>query len=468
MAKAPNKRYTMPTNMDIKLYNTLSKQVETFAPQKPGAVSMYHCGPTVYDTPHIGNYRSFVLGDLIRRIFEYNGYTVNQVMNITDIDDKTIRRSREENVPLQSITLKYEKLFLDGLESLNILKPQHLVRATEYIPAMIELISTLLEKSVAYTASDGVYMSIDKVKDYGALVGLQKHEQQNEQARIKNDEYDKENPHDFALWKFAVPEDGDAHWSAPFGEGRPGWHIECSAMSMKVLGPTIDIHTGGNDLMFPHHTNEIAQSESATGVQFVRYWLHGAFMNVSSEKMAKSKGNFIKLEDLTQQTISPLAYRYWLLTAHYRTPVNFTLEAVQGAQNALIRLMSTVGNLGDGGTISTDYQARFQAFINDDLDTPKAVALVWDILKDSALSDADKRATILDMDRVLGLNLGAVSGVSEEVVTDVPAEIAALVEAREEARKEKDFAKADALRQEIEQRGFTVVDGKDGIKILAK
>jgi cysteinyl-tRNA synthetase len=308
-------------------------------------------------------------------------------------------------------------------------------------------------------------MSIDKIHTYGELVGLTKQKNDGEHARIKNDEYDKENPRDFAVWKFAVPEDGAAKWSAPFGEGRPGWHIECSAMSMKVLGTTIDIHTGGNDLMFPHHTNEIAQSECATGTQFVRYWIHGAFMNVSNEKMAKSKGNFLKLEDLAASTISPLAYRYWLLTAHYRSPVNFTREAVQGAQNALIRLMTTVSNLPEGGTVSASYIERFKGFINDDVDTAQAIALVWDILKDTGLSGADKRATILDMDKVFGFGLDTLKPVEDE---EIPPEIMALAEAREEARKDKDWVKADALRNEIEERGFVVSDTKDGIKVQSK
>jgi cysteinyl-tRNA synthetase len=451
--------------MDIQLYNTLTHSKDVFVPLKKGVVSMYHCGPTVYDTPHLGNYRTFVMNDLIRRVFEYNGYSVEQAMNITDVDDKTIRRAREEKVLLNVITEKYEKLFLDGLDALHIKRPQHLIRATDYISAMIELISTLLDKGYAYKAVDGVYMSIDKIHTYGELVGLTKQKNDGEHARIKNDEYDKENPRDFAVWKFAVPEDGAAKWSAPFGEGRPGWHIECSAMSMKVLGTTIDIHTGGNDLMFPHHTNEIAQSECATGTQFVRYWIHGAFMNVSNEKMAKSKGNFLKLEDLAASTISPLAYRYWLLTAHYRSPVNFTREAVQGAQNALIRLMTTVSNLPEGGTVSASYIERFKGFINDDVDTAQAIALVWDILKDTGLSGADKRATILDMDKVFGFGLDTLKPVEDE---EIPPEIMALAEAREEARKDKDWVKADALRNEIEERGFVVSDTKDGIKVQSK
>ncbi len=447
--------------MDIQLYNTLSHTKEIFKPLKAGEVSMYNCGPTVYDTPHIGNYRTFVMNDLIRRVFEYNSYKVIQTMNVTDVDDKTIRRSREEGISLHQLTQKYEKLFMEDIASLNILAPHHLIRATEYIPSMIELIQTLLNNGFAYTTTDGVYMSIEKVSDYGALAHLQKTDISKE--RISNDEYDKSNPHDFALWKFKTIDDGDNVWHTPFGDGRPGWHIECSAMAMKTLGETIDIHTGGNDLIFPHHTNEIAQSESATGKAFVHYWMHGGFMTVQEDKMAKSKNNFIKLETLYKQMISPIAYRYWLLTAHYRSPVNFTHTAVQAAQNALIRLIGILANYPEGGIAIPFYIERFNTLINDDIDTPKAMALVWDLIKDDRRSDADKRATIADFDRVLGLNLSSIPILNDE---SIPPEILALAEAREEARTEKDWAKADALRVEIEARGYSVLDSGKEFKVI--
>jgi len=456
--------------MDIQLYNSLSRSIETFKPITNGAVSMYQCGPTVYDTPHIGNYRTFVMNDILRRVFEYNSYKVTQVMNITDIDDKTIRKSREAHVSLDTITRTYEKLFLQGLESLNILVPHHIVRATEHIDSMISLIERLIEKGYAYVAHDGVYMSIGKVAGYGALAHIKiDSDAQDSEAhtheRITNDEYDKENPHDFALWKFTTPDDGPNSWSASFGAGRPGWHIECSAMAMKVLGPTIDIHTGGIDLIFPHHTNEIAQSESATGCTFAHYWVHGAFMTTNDDKMAKSKGNVVKLDTLEEDMISPLAYRYWLLTAQYRSPVNFTLEAVRGAQIALIKLMKTVANLPHAGTQIPAYIERFQAHINDDMGLPQAIALTWQLLKDPQYSDADKRATILDFDRVFGLNLISMPATEDE---EIPVEIKALMEAREEARSAKDWAKADALRAEIEERGFTVTDTSEGIRVESR
>lgn len=439
--------------MKIQLYNTLTREKEAFKPIDEGQVSMYHCGPTVYNTPHIGNYRTFVMNDILRRVFEYNDYSVKQAMNITDVDDKTIRGSQEQKMPLGSFTQKYEKLFLEESDSLNILRPHHLTRATEYIKEMIDLISTLLEKKFAYIADDGIYLSIENVKDYGKLARLDLSKSSKE--RISNDDYDKENPRDFSLWKFYVPEDGDIRFEAPFGSGRPGWHIECSAMSMKVLGPTIDIHSGGSDLMFPHHTNEIAQSECATGKQFVNYWIHVAFVNVNNEKMAKSKDNFFRLTDLADRSISPLAYRYWLLTAHYRSPVNFTFEAVSNAQNALIKLLRTVMNYPAGGKIVPEYRQKFLEYINDDLALPQAVALSWQLIADDKIDPADKKATLLDFDKVFGLKLDSIPEVKDE---EVPPEIQALIEVRNEARKKKDWAKADALRKEITDRGYTVTD----------
>ncbi len=448
----------------IKLYNTLSRQKEEFKPIKKGEVSMYSCGPTVYDTPHIGNYRTFVMNDIVRRAFEYVGYGMNQVMNITDVDDKTIKKSHEEKVKLKIVTTKYEKMFLEGLQSLNIILPEHLLRASENIEEMIELVDVLLKKGVAYTASDGIYLSIAKVKNYGELTGSHFAETSGKE-RIANDEYDKENPGDFVLWKFKTTEDGEVSWKSRFGEGRPGWHIECSAMAMKILGSTIDIHTGGSDLIFPHHTNEIAQSESATGVRFVNYWLHGGFMNIKEEKMSKSKHNIIRLDDLLDKSISPLSYRYWLLTAHYRSLVNFSYEAVEAAQNALIRFIATVASFPEGGKIINSYQEQFETFISDDFDTPKAIALAWELLKDANHVPADKRATILDFDRVFGLEIAKVKKVEEQ---HIPEEVVVLAEAREQARLNKDWKKADALRVEIEGRGFEINDTDQGFKLKSK
>lgn len=445
---------------DIFIFNSLSHKQEVFVPIKNLEVSMYHCGPTVYDFLHLGNYRTIIMNDIIRRIFEYNNYAVKQVMNITDVDDKTIAKSRELKVSLGDLTKKYEEIFLIELKSLNVLQPHNIVRATDYISSMINLIEILIKKGFAYVAEDGVYMTISKVDNYGSLaqLGLKK----DLKHRIQNDEYDKDSPQDFALWKFKSTNDGDVFWPANFGDGRPGWHIECSAMAMEKLGETIDIHTGGIDLIFPHHTNEIAQSESVTEKKFVNYWVHGAFMTNADEKMAKSKGNIAKLSSLEEELISPLAFKYWLFTAHYRSPINFSIDAVRAAQNALIKLMTIVSTYPENGIIIPDYNNRFHDYINNDFDMPKSISLVWELIKDSQYSEADKRATIISFDKVFGLRLDSVEKIIEEII---PIEIQVLAEAREEARKEKDWVKADGLRLEIESRGYRVNDTSDGIKI---
>jgi len=443
--------------MALELYNSLTKKKEVFKPIQEKKVGMYHCGPTVYDTAHIGNFRTYIFNDILRRSFEYLGYEVKQVMNITDVDDKTVRNSQAQGIRLDTFTQKYTDLFLSDLVRLNIKKPHILPLATEYIKEMVEMIGVLIEKDIAYVSHDGVYMSISLVKDYGALAGIKLTDAV--QSRINNDEYEKENPRDFALWKFHVESDGEVVWPAPFGDGRPGWHIECSAMSIKNLGETLDIHTGGIDLMFPHHVNEIAQSESATGKKFVNYWLHGAFINVNDTKMAKSKGNFLKISDLEENQISPLAYRYWLLTSHYRTQVNFTLEAVEAGQNAFIRLAHHITEWGTPGNVSEGYKKIFIEAIEDDIDMPRALALAHELSHDETLSDADKLATLLDFDKVFGLGLEAFTNIV------IPEEILALAEVRELARKEKDFVKSDALRKEIEARGYILKDTEDGYKV---
>jgi cysteinyl-tRNA synthetase len=495
------------------IHNTLSGKKEKFKPAKIGKlVTMYNCGPTVYDSAHIGNLRTFVMDDIVRRVFEYKGYAVEQAMNITDVDDKTIRRSAEQGISLEALTEKYEKLFWQDMASLNILTPQHILSARGNIAAMIELINVLLKKGVAYVAEDGVYVSVAKVKHYGELAHLKLEKNQNRE-RITNDEYDKENPRDFAVWKFPSAEETErpsavlAMWNAPFGKGRPGWHIECSAMSMKVFGPTIDIHTGGTDLIFPHHTNEIAQSESATGKPFVRYWIHGGFMNVDDVKMAKSKGNFLKLSDLISEHISPIAFRYWLLTSHYRSQVNFSFDAVRAAQTALFKIChdvigwaeaetevnknkdenknneEKVKNIKKESTSSKKYKESFDIFISDDFNMPKAIALLWKVVKDLTLSPAEKRFLTLDFDKVFGLRLAELSSIPKDSddsddtlvnsdsaqknskTDEIPPEIIVLAEARLAARLARDFQKADALRLEIESRGYHVKDTEEGFKI---
>jgi cysteinyl-tRNA synthetase len=456
--------------MVIKIYNTLTDRKEEFKSLKEGVVGIYNCGPTVYDTAHIGNLRTFIMNDIIRRVFEYENYHVNQVMNITDIDDKTINKSKAEKISLEKLTRHYETLFLADIHSLNILTPSRLLRATEHIKEMIEMISLLLENGIAYTTKDGIYFSIGLFKEYGKLAKINLNDEVRE--RISNDEYEKENPRDFAIWKFYSEEDGDVVYEAPFGKGRPGWHIECSAMSTWALGTTIDIHTGGTDLIFPHHTNEIAQSEAATKKPFVNYWIHGAFMNVNDNKMAKSKGNFLKLNAIEEAGISPLAFRYWLLTSHYRTPVNFTLEAVKGAQIAFIRLVETFMRLQEvqnehihAHADKIDYRKEFNVRITNDFDMPGAIALTWDLIKDHSIEAKEKIVLLLDFDKIFGLGLHAVIDIQKD---EIPAEIAVLAEAREDARKAKDFEKADALRAEIDNRGYEIKDGAKGFELKKK
>jgi cysteinyl-tRNA synthetase len=452
--------------MDIKIYNSLTRNKDAFKPIKNGEVSMYHCGPTVYDTAHIGNFRTFIFNDILRRVFEYNGYKVKQVMNITDVDDKTIKRSSDEGLKLAELTKKYEDIFIEELDSLNIKRPSFMPRARESVKEMIDMINTLLEKGFAYKASDGVYFKINKFENYSQLANLKLDREIKE--RISNDNYDKDNPQDFALWKFHTNESEEAVWDAPFGKGRPGWHIECSAMSKMILGDTIDIHTGGIDLIFPHHTNEIAQSECANGKRFVNYWVHGGFINVNDEKMAKSKGNFYKLNDIKEMGISPIGYRYWLLTSHYRSPVNFTLDAVKGAQTAFIRLIDSFLRLKEvknehihAHGEMRDYRKEFIEKISDDFDMPQALAITWDMIKDHSIHAKEKVEMLLDFDKVFGFGLDKIMSMKKEI----PVEIIALAEAREQARKDKEWEKSDALRIEIESRGYTIKDTSDGFEL---
>ena len=450
--------------MQIYLQNTLSGQKEKFGPIKEGEVSIYNCGPTVYDYAHIGNFRTFILDDILRRVFEYNHYKVHQVMNITDVDDKTIKKSQEEKINLKELTRKYEGLFFEDLKSLNILTPHKTPRATENVKEMISFIEKLLEKNVAYKSSDGIYFDITKSDEYGNLANLNL--ENTAMERIANDEYDKSNPRDFSLWKFHTDEDGKVFYDAPFGKGRPGWHIECSAMSMHELGETIDIHTGGQDLIFPHHTNEIAQSEGLTRKTFVNYWIHGGFITVDGKKMSKSLGNIFTLQTLKDRGVDPLAYRYFVLGTHYSSPLNFTWEAVEGTQIALRKLKAFVSFLIEGETprkeVMNDYEDKFKSHINDDLDTPKSLAYIWEIVKDNKISQDEKKYLILKFDQILGLEL------NKKEVFEIPENVKELLKERSVARADKDFAKSDELRTKIEFFGFEVKDTEEGTFVSPK
>ena len=449
----------------IHLYNTLTRKKEEFSPINKNEVRMYTCGPTVYNYPHIGNYRAYIFADILKRVLIYNGFKVHHIMNITDVDDKTIRESQREGKSLKKFTEFYTEEFFKDIKTLHILNPTKFTKATDYIDKMVEIIKKLLEKRLAYKSDDGsIYFDIKKFQNYGQLSGIVLEKQrQNASGRITSDEYNKENVEDFALWKAWDEKDGDVFWDTDFGRGRPGWHIECSAMSMANLGEEIDIHTGGVDNIFPHHENEKAQSEGATEKQFVRYWMHNEWVLVDQKKMAKSFNNFYTLRDLADKGIDPLVYRFWLLMANYRTRVNFIWEAVEAAQIALKRLYSLfLGLGGQTGSVHQEYQNKFTEYLNDDLNTPRALSLLWDVIKDENMSDADKKATILDFDKVLGLGF---ADLKEE---KIPKNIKLLVDEREQARLDKDFKKSDELRKKINSLGYEIKDTEAGPKIFLR
>src|SRR3989338_6964994 len=367
---------SVKTHKKILLHNTLSREKEEFIPINPKEVRMYSCGPTVYNYAHIGNYRAYVFADVLKRVLLYNGYKVKHIMNLTDIDDKTIRESQKKSKTLKDFTEFYTEEFYKDIKSLNILPPAKFIKATDYIDEMVKIIEKLLEKGLAYKSPDGsVYYDIRKFKNYGKLSHLIiENQKENASGRIKTDEYDKDNAQDFALWKAWDEKDGDVFWDTSLGKGRPGWHIECSAMSMKSLGEELDIHTGGVDNIFPHHENEIAQSEGATGKHFVKYWLHNEWVLVDQKKMSKSFNNFYTLKDIIAKGINPLSYRFWLLMANYRTRVNFVWEALEGSETALKRLYRLYLDLGEEvGEVHEEYRNKFQQYLNDDLDPAGAL-----------------------------------------------------------------------------------------------
>jgi cysteinyl-tRNA synthetase len=467
--------------MGLKLFNTLSRSVQEFAPLDPAGkkVGLYCCGPTVYDFAHIGNWRTFIFGDLVRRYLDFKGFAVTQVMNITDVDDKIIKRVRETGSSLRDFTGKFEAAFFDDLKALNCRKPHQTPRATEHMPEIVALIEKLLARGLAYQTPDGsVYFSIEKYRgsgsQYGQLVKLN-FEEMRVGERVRSDEYAKEAVADFALWKARVPEDGAVFWASPWGEGRPGWHIECSAMSMKLLGPSFDLHLGGEDLMFPHHEDEIAQSEGAavqpSGQPFVKYWLHGAHLLVEGKKMSKSLGNFFTLRDLLAKGFTGREIRYLLLTAHYRETFNFTLEGLQGARTALTRIdecLSKLRELAGDAKASGDSPllTKFSAALDDDLNISGAWGAVFEWVRDTnrklaenALDPAAAAAALAAWDK-----LDSVLGVGAPKEVEVPADIIALVEARQAARKAKDFKRADALRDELKAKGWIVEDSPKGAR----
>jgi cysteinyl-tRNA synthetase len=474
--------------MVLKLYNTLTRSVQEFAPTAtPGqSAGMYCCGPTVYDYAHIGNWRTFVFADLVRRTLEFAGCNVRHVMNITDVEDKIIRRVRENHTTLREFTGRFEAAFFEDLKALNCRLPHLTPRATEHIPEIVALIERLVARGVAYPAGDGsVYFSIEKYRGcgctYGQLLKLN-FDELRVGERVAADEYDKEAVADFALWKARVPEDGAVFWPSPWGEGRPGWHIECSAMSMKALGETFDLHLGGEDLKFPHHEDEIAQSEGATGKPFVKHWLHGAHLLVEGKKMSKSLGNFFTLRDLLAKGFSGRDVRYLLLTAHYRETFNFTLEGLAGAKSRLGRIDECVGKLREiaatataaasaapapAGTPEAALLADFSAALASDLNISAAWAAVAEWVRDTnkrlagnSLSAAGAAAALAAWDQV-----DSVLGVGVKSESEIPPELQALLDARLAARTARDFKRSDAIRDELKARGWVIEDTPKGPKL---
>ncbi len=456
----------------MKLYNTLSRKVEDFIPLNPSKVGMYTCGPTVYDHMHIGNLRTFIFSDVLRRVLEANGFEVKSVQNITDIDDKIIKRAKEKEVSTQKLADEYTNFFLQDMLKLNI-KPVHVQpKATEHVGQMVKYIEELIKKDLAYVEKDGsVYFDISKFPSYGKLSSLETRTLKTG-TRILSDEYSKRDAQDFALWK-AVNSD-EAGWDSPWGKGRPGWHIECSVMSQEYLGNTFDIHAGGVDLLFPHHENEIAQSEGKTGKLFVKYFVHGEHMFIDGKKMSKSLGNYLTLRDIEEKGFDSLALRYLFLTAHYRDKINFTWEALSGAQNTLEKIREEIrgwdlpaGRQGPPiGLIEQSkedvgqFWQRFLEAANNDLNLPQALAVMHEMLKSDAPLP-QKAEQLLQMDTILGLGLDEYLGKPLEV----PTEVMELVEKRENVRKSGNFEESDKIRKEIKKLGYEVEDTADGPKI---
>jgi cysteinyl-tRNA synthetase len=461
----------------ICVFNTLTRQKDMFTPIRQGEVKMYTCGPTVYDYAHIGNFRAFLFEDLLKRWLKYRGFKVTHVMNLTDVDDKTIKGSQAKGIPLREYTDFYVKAFFEDIGKLNIEPADQYPRATDTIPEMVSIIKTLLEKGVAYRGEDGsIYYAVCKFPEYGKLSHLKVSELK-AGARVSQDEYCKEEAQDFALWKAYTPEDGDAVWETELGKGRPGWHIECSAMSMKFLGETFDLHCGGIDNMFPHHENEIAQSEAATGKTFVNYWMHNEHLQVEGKKMSKRLGNFYTLRDLLAKGYDPIVIRYLLLSTNYRQQFNFTFEGLDAAKGAIDRLRNLARRLhdtegkGSEGKVAMQIDRVKKCFgeaMDDDLNISVALAALFDFVREiNNLLDANMVSkeeanevggVLMQFDTVLGV-IGKVE--AEEAL---PSDIDELVQKREAARKAKNWKEADQIRAQLKALGIVVEDTAQGVR----
>lgn len=464
----------------MNFYNSLSRSKEPLHPIEAAHVRMYTCGPTVYNFAHIGNFRAYTFEDILRRVIQLNGCRVTQVMNLTDVDDKTIRGAKAAQVPLKTFTAPYIKAFFEDLKTLNIQSAEVYPAATDHIPEMIALIQQLFAKGLAYTSEDGsVYFSVAKLPGYGKLAHLDR-ENLRAGARVANDEYEKEGYGDFALWKAWEASDGDVVWDSPWGRGRPGWHLECSAMAMKYLGETFDLHTGGIDNLFPHHENEIAQTEGATGKPFVNHWLHCAHLRVNGEKMSKSLGNFFTLRDLIDKGYTGREIRYVLINGHYRQPLNFTFDALAAARTSLARVDECLDALTEkAGAAKPAAEVPwalsclnvFTVALNDDLNVPEAFAALFALVREANTGLAqntitpDVAAAVLAVFDTMDTVLGVIRFGRATQAETVPAEIQALVDARAAARASKQWAESDRLRDELAARGWEVRDSKEGQKI---
>jgi cysteinyl-tRNA synthetase len=454
--------------MKLRLFDTYTRSVREFEPLNEDFVGLYGCGPTVYDYAHIGNLRTYVFEDILRRVLEYNGYTVRHVVNITDVghlisdadtgEDKMEKGSKRTGKTAWEIAEIYTQAFKVDMQQLNLIEPLVWCRATDHIQEQIDLVKCIEEHGYTYRTSDGIYFDTSKLDDYGYLGRL---DIEGLQAGTRIEMGEKKHPTDFALWKFSpTDKQRQMEWDSPWGVGFPGWHIECSAMSAKYLGEFFDIHCGGEDHITVHHTNEIAQTEACYGTRLANFWMHGYFLQIDSEKMAKSAGEFLRLSSLVERGYDPLAYRLFCLNAHYRAKLNFTWDGMDGAGTSLARLRRTTYEWGEPGELDQDYMEQFVNQINDDLNMPRAMAVVWELVK-SDLVPSVKKATMLEFDRILGLHLAEWEPEEEQI----PGEIFALVEQRTKARAEKRWADADALRDEIIQSGFEIEDTPSGPRV---
>lgn len=449
----------------LKLYNSLSKKLEIFKPLKKNQVSFYACGPTVYQTAHIGNLRTYLFEDILKRVLEFNGYKVKHIINITDVghlvsnadsgEDKVEMAAKKQGKTAKNITKYYADLFKLDIKALNIKNPNKFAWASKYIKEQIDLIKKIEANGYVYITSDGVYFDTAKFKNYGRLgkISIGK-------CRVKHDK-DKHRESDFALWKFSKSDEKrQQEWDSPWGRGYPGWHLECSAISMAELGQPFDIHAGGEDHIAIHHNNEIAQSEAAYNKPLANYWVHGAFMLIDKNKMSKSKDNFLTLSDLEKDGFEAIVFRYLVISSHYRNKLNFSMAALKNASKSLYKLGSLFSQKATGGKINKIYLNKFIKAINDDLNMPKAMTVVWSLAKSNKVKLADKQATLLEFDKVLGLNLGNFK--------QLPSDIKKLADNRRKAQIDKDYNKADKLRDKIEKAGWLIEDTPEGSRFRKK